>query len=78
MFIDWCQSSSNQNFRQKKDVYWHRLILTVFTRRLTVATVWTYKWKTAFSLCGAWEFPLDEFLDKIRRGWSRDAIINNF
>ena len=25
-----------------------------------------------------WEFPLDEFLDKITRGWSRDAIINNF
>ena len=25
-----------------------------------------------------WEFPLDEVLDKIRRGGSCDAIINNF
>ena len=25
-----------------------------------------------------WEFPINEFLDKTRRGWSRDAIINNF
>ena len=25
-----------------------------------------------------WEFRLKEFLDKTGRGWSRDAVMNNF
>ena len=48
-------------------LYGHfRLIPIFFTRRLSVATVWTYKSKTVY------------FLDKTGRGWSRDAVINNF
>ena len=48
-------------------LYGHfRLIQIFFTRRLSVATDWTYKSKT---VC---------FLAKTGRGWSRDAVINNF
>ena len=52
-----------QHCWRQKDVYWHRLIPIFFTRRLFVATVWTYKWKTACSLCGG-NFHSTKFLIK--------------
>ena len=48
-----------------------------FTRRLTVATVWDVQ-KENDLLSTWWPFQPKGFLDKTGRGWSRDAVINNF
>lgn len=32
-----------------------------FYKKLFVATLWTYKWKTVCCLCGTWEFALKNF-----------------
>jgi len=65
-----------KGFVRTRRIWLLSIPLTVFTRRVLLDTVDLQKENGLLSV--QWAVQLEGFLDKKGRGWSRDAVKNNF